>query len=112
MVADDIGDITLAPPSPNSAEQELFEHITKAVTTAPRGTPHAPSWYEKILLYDPIVLEDLMRWLNTEGLDAVGYDGEARGAQVMAWCRARSVCCLWKTSSRKRGGVKKLGRES
>ncbi|ELR07889.1 5'-flap endonuclease [Pseudogymnoascus destructans] len=112
LVEDDIADITLPPLSPNSAEQELFEHITKAVTTAPRGTPQAPSWYEKMLMYDPIVLEDLTRWLNTEGLDGVGYDGEAKGEQVKTWCRARSVCCLWKISSRKGGGVKKLGRGS
>ncbi|KFY47680.1 hypothetical protein V495_01853 [Pseudogymnoascus sp. VKM F-4514 (FW-929)] len=112
LVEDDIADITLPPLSPNSAEQELFEHITKAITTAPRGTPQAPSWYEKMLMYDPIVLEDLTRWLNTEGLDGVGYDGEAKGEQVKAWCRARSICCLWKISSRKGVGVKKLGRES
>jgi hypothetical protein len=60
-------------------------------------------------MYDPIVLEDLALWLNTEGLNAVGYDGEAKGVQVKAWCRARSVCCLWKISSRKGGGVKKFG---
>ncbi|OBT84218.1 hypothetical protein VE02_06575 [Pseudogymnoascus sp. 03VT05] len=112
LVEDDIVDITLPPLSPNSAEQELFEHITKAITTAPRGTPQAPSWYEKMLMYDPIVLEDLTRWLNTEGLNGVGYDGEAKGEQVKTWCRARSVCCLWKISSRKGGGVKKLGREN
>jgi hypothetical protein len=112
LVEDDVADITLPPLSPNSAEQELFDHITEAVTTAPRGTPQAPSWYEKMLMYDPIVLEDLTRWLNTEGLDSVGYDGEAKGEQVKTWCRARSVCCLWKISSRKGGGVKKLGRGS
>ncbi|OBT58584.1 hypothetical protein VE04_01392 [Pseudogymnoascus sp. 24MN13] len=90
LVGDDIADIALPPLSPNSAEQELFEHITKAITTAPRGTPQTPSWYEKMLMYDPIVLEDLTRWLNTEGLDSVGYDGEAKGEQVKTWCRARS----------------------
>ncbi|KAL5345454.1 5'-flap endonuclease [Pseudogymnoascus australis] len=111
LVEDDNADVASPPLSPNSTEQELFEHITKAVTTATRGTPQAPSWYEKMLMYDPIVLEDLARWLNTEGLDGAGYDGEAKGEQVKAWCRARSVCCLWKISSRKGGGVKKLGRE-
>ncbi|KFY27942.1 hypothetical protein V493_03208 [Pseudogymnoascus sp. VKM F-4281 (FW-2241)] len=90
LVEDDIADITLPPLSPNSAEKELFDHITKAVITAPRGIPHAPSWYEKMLMYDPIILEDLTRWLNTEGLDGVKYDGEAKAEQVKAWCRARS----------------------
>lgn len=111
LTTDDINDITIPPLSPNSAETELFAHITKAVIAAPRGTAQAPSWHEKILMYDPIVLEDLTRWLNTSGLDAVGYDGEAKAVDVKAWCRARSVCCLWKLSSRKGGGVKKVGQE-
>ncbi|KFY43673.1 hypothetical protein V494_01878 [Pseudogymnoascus sp. VKM F-4513 (FW-928)] len=85
LIEDDIADVTLPPLSPNSAEQELFGYITKAIITEPCGAPGAPSWYEKMLMYDPIVLEDLARWLNTEGLDGVGYDGEAKGEQVKAW---------------------------
>ncbi|KFY93987.1 hypothetical protein V498_04132 [Pseudogymnoascus sp. VKM F-4517 (FW-2822)] len=80
LVEDDNADVAPPPLSPNSTEQELFEHITKAVTTAPRGTPQAPSWYEKMLMYDPIVLEDLARWLNTEGLDGVGIVIPAMGS--------------------------------
>ncbi|KAK3075972.1 5'-flap endonuclease [Teratosphaeriaceae sp. CCFEE 6253] len=48
---------------------QLFPQITAVVKTAQRGTdPGKPSWYQKILLYDPIVLEDLMAWLNAQGL--------------------------------------------
>jgi len=43
----------------------LFKAITAAITSAPPTTDlKRPSWYEKMLLYDPIVLEDLAGWLN------------------------------------------------
>lgn len=45
----------------------LFPRITTAVKSAPRSTdPKKPDWLQKILLYDPIVLEDLTAWLNTQ----------------------------------------------
>ncbi|KAJ4378600.1 5'-flap endonuclease, partial [Neurospora sp. IMI 360204] len=48
-------DITSTP-----SEADLFKHIAEAITTAPRTTnPSEPSWHEKILMYDPIILEDL-----------------------------------------------------
>lgn len=44
----------------------LYPLITAAVTGAPRSQDKkTPSWYEKMLLYDPIVLEDLSAWLNS-----------------------------------------------
>lgn len=47
----------------------VFPRITAAVKSQPRSTNHkSPSWHEKILLYDPIVLEDFTAWLNTQGL--------------------------------------------
>lgn len=47
----------------------LFPRITAAVKAQPRTTDiKRPSWNEKILLYDPIVLEDLTAWLNGEGV--------------------------------------------
>ncbi|MCJ1476329.1 5'-flap endonuclease, partial [Lambiella insularis] len=62
---------------PSSAQPELFAKITQAITTyPPTHDPKNLSWYEKILLYDPIVLEDLAAWLNTEGLGRVSVDEE------------------------------------
>lgn len=47
----------------------LFPQITATVkSTAPSNDMAKPSWYEKILLYDPIVLEDLTAWLNERGV--------------------------------------------
>lgn len=47
----------------------LFPQITATVkSTGPSNDMAKPSWYEKILLYDPIVLEDLTAWLNDRGV--------------------------------------------
>ncbi|KAI7204543.1 hypothetical protein D0869_00122 [Hortaea werneckii] len=43
----------------------LFPQISQAIRAeTPSITPSQPSWNQKILLYDPIVLEDLTAWLN------------------------------------------------
>ncbi|XXH06006.1 40S ribosomal protein S21 [Hypoxylon texense] len=78
-------------------QADLFRHITKAVRSAPRSRdPARPSWHEKMLLYDPIVLEDLAAWLNGGALGAAGYDGEVSPVDVKAWCESKSVICLWR----------------
>lgn len=52
-----------------SIKEVLFPRITRLVrSTAPSVEPNAPTWHEKILLYDPIVLEDLTAWLTDSGL--------------------------------------------
>ncbi|RCI12969.1 hypothetical protein L249_0488 [Ophiocordyceps polyrhachis-furcata BCC 54312] len=85
--------------SPTEQQKELFAHISKAVTTAPRTTsPKQPSWHDKMLLYDPIVLEDLTAWLNSGQLTRVGCDEEASAAEVKAWCESKSICCVWRMS--------------
>lgn len=91
--------------SPKSSEVRLFKYITRAITKAPRSTdPKDPSWHEKILLYDPIVLEDLTVWLNTGGLEKVGWDDEVEPKEVKKWCESKSICCLWKENLR--GGAR------
>ncbi|PON31081.1 hypothetical protein TGAM01_v200501 [Trichoderma gamsii] len=85
-----------------SGDQSLgYEYITKAVQSAPRTTdPRNPSWHEKILLYDPIVLEDFTTWLNCGQLTRVGFDGEVSTMEVKQWCESKSICCLWKVNLR------------
>lgn len=83
--------------SPTAQQSLLFGHITRAVTSAPRTTdPDNPSWHEKMLMYDPVILEDLAAWLNEGQLTRVGYDGEASPMDVKKWCESKSVCCLWR----------------
>lgn len=87
--------------SPTAQQSVLFSDITKAVTSAPRTTdPENPSWHEKMLMYDPIILEDLTAWLNSGELTRVGHDGEVAPADVKKWCELKSVCCLWKMNFR------------
>ncbi|PMD38382.1 hypothetical protein L207DRAFT_514289 [Hyaloscypha variabilis F] len=87
--------------SPTSSQARLFTHITRAVKSAPPSKdPQKPSWHEKILLYDPIILEDLTVWLNTGALGKVGWDGEVEPKEVKKWCEGRSICCLWRENLR------------
>lgn len=75
---------------PASSQDSLFKHITKAITSlSPTKDPTNPTWHEKILLYDPIVLEDLTIWLNTGALEKVGWDGEVEPKIVKKWCEGR-----------------------
>ncbi|KAI9790756.1 MAG: 5'-flap endonuclease [Candelina submexicana] len=89
--------------TPAAAQTHLFDSITKAVTSVPPSTDiNKPTWHEKILMYDPIVLEDLSTWLNTQGLARVGVDREVGAVEVRDWCERNSVCCLWKENLRGR----------
>ncbi len=74
---------------------------------AKRNHQTSPTWREKILMYDPIVLEDLTLWLNTVGFRAIGEDREISVLDVRDWCEAEGLCCLWK-SSWGRNGVRRL----
>jgi hypothetical protein len=79
----------------------LQKHISLAITRAPRSQdPKNPSWHEKMLLYDPVILEDLTAWLNTGALQKVGWDGEVDISEVKKWCTERSVCSLLKINRR------------
>ncbi len=85
--------------SPTDQQAQLFGIITKAVQSAPpTKDPQQPSWHEQMLMYDPIILEDLTAWLNAGQLDRVGYDGEVGPADVKIWCESKSVCCLWRVN--------------
>ncbi|KAF2815903.1 uncharacterized protein BDZ99DRAFT_514539 [Mytilinidion resinicola] len=105
--------------------RDLFPKITTTVKGAPRTTdPSKPSWYEKILMYDPIVLEDLTAWLNAQGVRwfvtikrkgrGKKKAGEAAGAEddmevvekeleakmVQNWCEENSICCTYREGTR------------
>lgn len=86
----------------NSASHaRLLAAITQAVTSqTPTHDPKNPSWHERLLMYEPIILEDLTRWLNVEGLGNVNEDDEVWPTLVKEWCESRSICCLWKENLR------------
>ncbi|KAK2790323.1 5'-flap endonuclease [Onygenales sp. PD_12] len=92
-------------PSQSSAQSlanppDLSSQITKAIKAQPRlrafNGAKRPTWYEKILMYDPIQLEDLATWLNTDGFDRIGEDREVGPGFVREWCESKGVCCVWK----------------
>lgn len=116
-----------------SIHKDLFERITAVVKSAPPSNDgNKPSWYEKILLYDPIVLEDITAWLNEQGLRVEARRHKPRAKKrgrkrkdaepeveevewevreeplqawmVQKWCQEKSICCLWREGLR--GGVK------
>lgn len=83
----------------------LFAQMSKAITTFPPTNDIKDlTFHEKILIYEPIVLEDLTAWLNTEGLARIGEDDEVEPALVKEWCEEKSVCCLWRENLR--GGTR------
>ncbi|TQB68722.1 5'-flap endonuclease [Monascus purpureus] len=57
---------------------DLAVQITSAVHAQPLlpVASKRPTWHEKILMYDPIILEDFAAWLNTEGLGRIKEDRE------------------------------------
>jgi Slx4 endonuclease len=68
-----------------------------------------PTWHEKMLMYDPIVLEDLTLWLNTKGFNTIGEDREINIVEVKDWCHENGICCLWRGGWR--GNKKAKGEE-
>ena len=93
------------PTAPKEDRSYLFEQITKAVKSSPpTNDPNNLTFNEKILMYEPVVLEDLAVWLNTQALASVDEDGEVEPGLVKEWCEERSVCCLWRENLR--GGLR------
>ncbi|KAI1975721.1 5'-flap endonuclease [Ophidiomyces ophidiicola] len=82
---------------------DLNQQITKAIRAQPRipaiNGVKQPTWLEKILMYDPIWLEDFTVWLNTEGLNCIGEDREVGVFAVREWCEGKGICCTLKRSS-------------
>lgn len=84
----------------DNGKPSLLTQITRAIhaqwipcSNSSSATSRPLTWHEKILLYDPIVLEDLTSWLNTEGLDIVNEDRQVSIAEVREWCEMRGICC-------------------
>jgi hypothetical protein len=60
-------------------KSSVFSFITVHIRSLPPTTdPKKPSWHEKILMYDPIVLEDFTAYLNAE-------------TDVRSWRRATKI---------------------
>ena len=72
--------------------KQLYQKIAEAVKTSGRAGDTS-SFYFRILMYDPIILEELMAWLNNKGLESVDVtDQEVSAVDVRAWCDGNGVC--------------------
>ncbi|ETN46792.1 uncharacterized protein HMPREF1541_00981 [Cyphellophora europaea CBS 101466] len=74
----------------------ILHQSEEAAADEERNHAQHPTWHEKMLMYDPIVIEDLARWLNAEGLDKVHEDREVTVIEVRDWCESKGICCMWK----------------
>ncbi|KEF56239.1 uncharacterized protein A1O9_07820 [Exophiala aquamarina CBS 119918] len=91
------------PASKSSGSKAASSNHSKA----PTGLAITPTWREKILMYDPIVLEDLTAWLNTDGFRSIKEDRQVTALDVRDWCEANGVCCYgvgggWRGNGRKK----------
>lgn len=81
----------LLPSSPKSTafkSTELHRRISKVVRESDRiGSKF--SFYHSILMYDPIILEDIASWLNS-----TFYPEKVDVEDVKAWCETNGVCCV------------------
>ena len=83
---------------------DLAMQISNAVRAQPAipvsasvgGSLKRLRWQEKILMYDPIILEDFATWLNTEGLGLVAEDREVGVGFLREWCETKGICCCYK----------------
>lgn len=101
LLSDPVSPEVASKPLCQADPEKLFQKITEAVKgEPPTQDPNNLSFFERILIYQPIVIEDLTTWLNTKGLGIVGIDEEVASGLVKAWCEDRSVCCLWRENLR------------
>ncbi|PYH38495.1 protein slx4 [Aspergillus neoniger CBS 115656] len=101
---------TFKDPEPPAILHPLTDQITKAVRaqsatrTASSRTQNThtrkQTWHEKILMYDPIPLEEFTTWLNTEGLGLVNEDREVGAGFVRRWCESKGVVCCYRPKKR------------
>lgn len=88
---------SIPPPSPKSAARkstQLHHRISEMVRGSGR-TGSKFSFYHSILMYDPIILEDMTSWLNS-----MPHLGKVDVEDVKAWCEANGVCCVKSESLR------------
>ncbi|KAI5289784.1 5'-flap endonuclease [Ascosphaera aggregata] len=76
---------------------DLAAQLVRAIQSQPRPTGFSSAgkltWHEKILLCDPISIDEFTLWLNTGGLNRVGEDREVSPLFVRSWCERRGICC-------------------
>ncbi|KAJ6205926.1 hypothetical protein PSV09DRAFT_1196462, partial [Bipolaris maydis] len=71
-------------------KSDVFTQITTHIRSLPpTRDPTKPTWHERILMYDPIVLEEFTGYLNTS--TSIRVFKKATQKQVKAWNQQRKV---------------------
>lgn len=71
-------------------KSSIFSQLTAYIRSLPPTTdPTNPSWHEKILMYDPIVLEDFTRYVNA--YSSIRVYKKATQKQAKAWNQQRKA---------------------
>ncbi|KAF5853728.1 hypothetical protein GGP41_006545 [Bipolaris sorokiniana] len=71
-------------------KSDIFAQITTHIRSLPpTRDPTKPTWHEKILMYDPIVLEDFTGYLND--CTSIRLFKKATQKQIKAWNQQRKV---------------------
>lgn len=85
----------------NNLKPSVFASITAHIRGQPPTIdPSRPSWHEKMLMYDPIVLEDLTSHLNTS-------------TRIRSWRRAtKAQTKAWNKEMKKTGGPEAFVRDA
>ncbi|KAI9859559.1 MAG: 5'-flap endonuclease [Vezdaea acicularis] len=96
-------------PLPPPSEPVTSADLTRAIKSQPpTHSPLTPSWAEKFLMFDPIPLEELTAWLNTQGLRSVGVGEKVGLEMVKTWVEGRGGTVVggggWRRD-RERGGM-------
>ena len=83
-----------ATPEMPDINAQITAAIKKYKASPDRDHQRNPTWHEKILMYDPICLEELAGWLNTEGFRQIGEDREVSALEVRFFCEMKGLCCF------------------
>ena len=76
--------------------------LNMKISEAVRSEEGKEGFWGRILMYDPIILEELVVWLNMGGLGRVGVDEEVTVMDVRDWCDSRSVMAVCRETHRKK----------
>lgn len=77
-------------------QAQRYVSVSASAPASAGGPLGRLNWHEKILMYDPIVIEDFATWLNTEGLGLIAEDREVGAGFLRTWCESKGICCCYR----------------
>jgi len=92
-------------PSRSRSRRQFRKMISRIILDTKPGSEGC-KFYHAILMYDPISVEELAGWLNTQGIREGGFGTQMVTAKdVKNWCISKGVCCFsedaWRAKRKK-----------